>query len=279
MNTNAIKLSKLIWSLTPFLPVRKLYLALFMKLVRGKKVTRTVEGMNFELDLSENIDVCLLLEQFERDVVRAIEDRCKSGFRVLDIGANVGAHTLRIARKVGHRGVVYAFEPTSYAFDKLKRNISLNSTYPIHAVRLALSNCNESNRQINFRSSWQTDGTSISGSSTVDFIRLDDWCERQSVKHVDMIKIDVDGNEFPVFDGGRNLLGSCRPLIIMEVGAWHFGDPGTNVLILLSDLGYRFLDAKTLIEYSMDQIQRVLESFDTATCESINVIAINSTGK
>jgi FkbM family methyltransferase len=175
--------------------------------------------------------------------------------------------------------VVYAFEPTSYAFDKLKRNISLNSTYPIHAFRLALSNRNESNRLINFRSSWQTDGTSISGSSTVDFMRLDNWCEKQDVRQVDMIKIDVDGNEFPVFDGGRKLLSSSRPLIIMEVGAWHFADPSTNVVIMLSDLGYRFLDAKTLIEYSVDQIHRVLATFDTATCESINVVAIPSTGK
>lgn len=275
MNSIAIKLGKAIWSITPVLAVRKFYLALFMKAVRGKKITRTVEGMTFELDLAENIDLCLLLEKFERDVVAAIEDRCRPGFRVLDIGANIGAHTLRMAKSVGPNGIAYAFEPTSYAFDKLSRNIALNSTFPIRPFRLALSNRNESNKTINFRSSWQTNGSSISGTCSVDFIRLDDWCEQHGVTHIDMIKIDVDGNEFPVFDGGRKLISSCCPLIIMEVGAWHFSDPAGNVLIMLSDLGYRFLDSKSLMEYfSVDQIRCILPAEDAAMSVSINIVAI-----
>ena len=183
MSSIAIKFSKILWNITPFLAVRRFYLDMFMKRVRGRKITRTVEGMNFELDLSEMIEVSLLLEKFERDVVEAIEKRCKPGFHVLDIGANIGAHTLRFAKCVGSGGIVYAFEPTTYAFDKLIRNIALNSGWPIQAFRLALSNVNEKNQSINFRSSWQTDGSSISGTCKVDFVRLDDWCEQHDSLH------------------------------------------------------------------------------------------------
>src|SRR5437762_1495668 len=98
MNAIAIKLCTVIWSITPILAVRKLYLDLFMKLVRGKKITRTVEGMSFRLDLAENIDLCILLEKFERDVVDTIETYCRPGWRVLDIGANIGVHAIRLAK-------------------------------------------------------------------------------------------------------------------------------------------------------------------------------------
>jgi FkbM family methyltransferase len=48
------------------------------------------------------------------------------GTLVLDIGANIGAHTLHLAHLVGPNGRVLAFEPTDYAFRKFSRNLELN---------------------------------------------------------------------------------------------------------------------------------------------------------
>lgn len=45
---------------------------------------------------------------------------------MLDIGANIGSHTLPLAQMVGPSGRVYSFEPTDYAFGKQRRNLSLN---------------------------------------------------------------------------------------------------------------------------------------------------------
>ena len=280
MNSVVIKFCKILWDITPFFAVRQFYLDTFMKLVRGRKITRVVEGMRFDLDLSENIEVCLFLEKFERDVVAAIEKHCQPGFLVLDIGANIGAHTLRLAKSVGSRGMVYAFEPTTYAFDKLSRNVDLNNSLPICAYRVALSNKNEINQSISFRSSWQTDGTSVSGTCAVDFVPLDEWCAHHGLTHVDLIKIDVDGNEFPVFDGARKLIAACRPIIIMEVGAWHFADSNGNVLLMLAELGYRFLDTKSRQEYfSVDEIRGVLPDEDQAMTVSMNLVAIPRSAK
>ena len=274
MNKLTIKICKLIWSITPFSTVKRIYLDLFMKLVRGKSVTRAVEGMIFELDLSENIDVCILLEKFERDVVDTIEQYCQPGWQIIDVGANVGAHSIRLAKKAGIEGKVYAFEPTEYAYRKLVRNVSLNNICQIDLYRLALWNENKDNQVISFRSSWQTDGTSVSGPSTVSFVRLDDWSKKHGIERIDMIKIDVDGHEFPVFDGGRQLLAACRPLIIMEVGAWHFAEPSTNVLDLLADLGYRFCDMKSKRQYDgPEEIRKLLPREDKAMSFSINVMA------
>src|SRR5271169_5459592 len=84
-------------------------------------------GLMWHLDLSEGIDFSIyLLGAFERSTVVTLEKLVKSGDVVMDIGANIGAHTLGLARSVGPSGRVFAFEPTDFAFEKLKRNLALN---------------------------------------------------------------------------------------------------------------------------------------------------------
>jgi hypothetical protein len=85
-------------------------------------------GLRWMLDLDEGIDFSIfLLGSFEPDAVRCFEKRIKPGDVVLDIGANIGAHTLRLARLVGSSGRVLAFEPTIYAYAKLRSNLELKS--------------------------------------------------------------------------------------------------------------------------------------------------------
>src|SRR5665647_3509078 len=89
------------------------------------KVTR--RGLRWNLDLREGIDFSIwLFGAFEVGTVRAYEKLIKPGNIVLDIGANIGAHVLHLARAVGPQGKLYAFEPTDYAFDKLNKNIAEN---------------------------------------------------------------------------------------------------------------------------------------------------------
>ena len=60
------------------------------------------------------------------------------GSLVLDIGANIGAHTLHLSKLVGPSGRVMAFEPTDFAFRKLRRNLELN---PVLASRVEAYHC------------------------------------------------------------------------------------------------------------------------------------------
>ncbi len=84
-------------------------------------------GVAWTLDLREGIDFSIwLLGAFELSTVRAYQRILRPGAIVLDIGANIGAHTLHLARAVGTEGKVWAIEPTDYAMGKLKTNIALN---------------------------------------------------------------------------------------------------------------------------------------------------------
>src|SRR5262249_41269633 len=210
----------------------------------------SVDGMRFDLDLAETIDVATYLAQYERDVVRVIESVCRPGWHVFDIGANIGAHTLRFCKIVGASGRVYAFEPIDYAYRKLLRNISLNSFSNVIAAQIALSDQNLLQQLVGFRASWLTDGGRVETANRADCRRLDDWCAEHDVNAAELIKLDVDGGETGVLNGARRLLERCRPVIIMESTRDHFKTIETNPLTLLDDLGYGFYHPVTGLRYA-----------------------------
>ncbi|HET9983728.1 MAG TPA: FkbM family methyltransferase [Longimicrobiales bacterium] len=274
MRHTLVRAGKLVWRATPSRAIRELYLQAFTRLVRQRRTTVEVEGIRFALDLGETIDLSLFLEQYERDVVEVIRAVCRPGWRVLDIGANIGAHALRLARMVGPSGAVYAFEPTEYAFAKLRRNVELNGFGHLVPTRVALSDENRPAQPLDVRASWRTDGQAQTAACTVDFRRLDDWCDEHGVDAVDFVKLDVDGFEYAVLAGGERVLSRARPPLVMEVGAWHFADPARNPLSLLRRWGYRSYRVLRGERHAQpDELRRYLPEHDEAMSYSINVLA------
>ncbi|MBN1126563.1 MAG: FkbM family methyltransferase [Sedimentisphaerales bacterium] len=237
--------------------IRSLMFRLYCAVVRKSQITTTIDNIRYHLDLGEMIDLCLYLDRYEPDVTGAIERFCKPGHTVLDIGANIGAHTLRMARNVGPNGQVYAFEPTDYAFQKLLQNIALNHFSNIETCKLALSDQNLPAQQVNFRASWRTDGTYKDTTCQADFKRLDDWVVEKNVQHVDLVKLDVDGHEYAVLTGGEYFFRDCRPLLIIEVVDWHFKKVNRNPLKLLQEWGYRFWNLHNNREYrTLEEVRK-----------------------
>ena len=273
LNGTAVRLATRLYRATPFRPLREAYFRSFLRLVRGRRVIRSVEGMTFELDLSELIDVGIFLQQYERDVVSVIEGLTRPGWTVLDVGANIGAHTLRFSRLAGAAGRVFAFEPMDYAYAKLVRNLALNDASNTQTFRVALSDVDRRNERASFRSSWASNGARRDESSIVDFRTLDGWCAENQIRHVNLIKLDVDGNELAVVKGGIGTIERCRPVFLIEAGAWHFSSPDANPLQLLAERGYRFWETTTLEETDLRRIRNRLPERDEEMALSVNLVA------
>jgi len=259
---------------TPFQSLRSIYYRIFCAIVRGRVVNTSIGGINYKLDLGEVIDVGIYLDRYEPDMTIAIEKYCRPGFTVLDIGANIGAHALRLTKIIGESGKVYAFEPTDYAYQKLIHNISLNQFKNIVPLQIVLADRNIKRQSIKFRSSWPTKGNPVEKESIVDFEKLDDWCKRENVDHVDLIKLDVDGNEYTVSKGAEALLTSQRPLILMEVWGPNFSDSQRNPFFILKQLGYRFYHIDTGKEYiSVDDLRGTVSMGGELLDHSVNIVA------
>jgi FkbM family methyltransferase len=210
-------------------------------------------GITWELNLKEGIDFSIfLLGGFELATLRLYESIVRAGDIVLDIGANIGAHTLPFAKLVGSNGRVYAFEPTQYAFEKLGRNVKANPAVSsrielVHAMLVAES---RKSVALEIYSSWplnQHEGLhkqhrgKLMSTSDAAAIALDDFVDGRGINRIDFVKLDVDGNEAGVLAGSVNTLRRFRPRVLMEWAPYLFDDESAGMEQMLNnfiDLGY-----------------------------------------
>jgi len=229
-----------------------------MALGRGKVVTVNRHGLRWKLDLSEGIDFAIyLLGGFERGTLITLRKLVKPGDVVFDIGANIGAHTLALARSVGPQGRVFAFEPAEFAFVKLKANLALNPelrTRLFPSQTLLTASLNDS-AEAKIYASWplETRGSVHpkhrgrlveTRGTTVD--TLDHFAEAQGIERLNLIKIDVDGHELPVLQGGLSVLKKFQPILVIELSPYVHREHGHDFaafLALLREAGYALQDA------------------------------------
>lgn len=218
-------------------------------------------GLQWELDLNQGIDFAIFLQGgFEPATLREYEKLIKAGDTVFDIGANIGAHTLPLARLVGPSGSVAAFEPTDYAFAKLERNLSLNPALKarVTPVQALLVSQNDEEMPEAIPSSWSLrapdpdekihpvhKGTYQSLGNAVA-LRLDEWVENEKIPRVDFLKIDVDGFEIDVLKGALNTLKIFRPKIMMEFAPYVFEERGKKFSELIDLLVHSRYQAKEI---------------------------------
>ena len=190
------------------------------------------KGISYEIDLSEGIDLSLFLfGSFQNNIVKNKYISLPSNAVVFDIGANVGSMALTFA-KIVPNGSIYAFEPKDYAFNKLLRNISLNSELAklIMPFQIFLSDKTQKNHQIEAYSSWKIDGTAsnthsvhggiIQPAESIPAITVDEFCTKNEINRLDLIKIDTDGHELQVLKGSCKTIEKYKPYVIFEVGQY-----------------------------------------------------------
>jgi FkbM family methyltransferase len=246
----------------------------FQRQSYDRNIIATIDGITYALDLNEKIDSAIYHEGCYEPYVTAILQTCvKQGMVTLDIGANVGCHTLRLATLVGEPGQVIAFEPTDWAFKKLERNVALNSFRNIALEKMALADRTSRQTQVNFKSSWKLHGDTPGGNSVdiVNMMTLDEYVTTKQITRLDFIKLDVDGFEEKVITGGMQTIRTFRPTLLTEIApAWLDANGGdvSRLLRTFDNLGYQFYSEMRMTKYS--SVEAVLETAQGA--DAINVL-------
>lgn len=157
---------------------------------------------------------------------------------VFDAGANIGNHTLYWAKKTGVKKV-YAFEPVEDTFEILKKNISLNyldsNKVVINNVGLGEFIGKASIETYNIEN---IGGTSIKMDNKGDLnvTTLDDYVKNNFTEdRIDFLKIDVEGFEYELLLGSKEVLTKYSPIILVE----SFEDKFQKVNELLESYGYK----------------------------------------
>lgn len=157
-----------------------------------------------------------------------------------DIGANWGFFSLLIASRPGFRGTVHGFEPLAEIAADLESLVSQAGLAGcVHCHRIALSDRSGSGTMDTGRGDHSALARlSESGDGeAVETCRLDDL----QLPPPDVIKIDVEGHEARLIEGGRGLIEAARPAMVFET--WHRPDTPAAThapFELLDAMGYVF---------------------------------------
>lgn len=170
----------------------------------------------------------------DQNALPRILPHIKEGGIIFDIGAYIGDHTQAYVEK----GIVYAFEPNPEAFECLKHNIAgtailcpIALSDKVHGYEIDCTIDNVGMARIIKGKAKRT--------TTIDI-----FCKKNNVLP-DFIKIDVEGNEVNVLNGGRETILNSLPTMVIEVneGALvNFGTSRNELFKLLDDLGYGYVD-------------------------------------
>ncbi|MEM7188736.1 MAG: FkbM family methyltransferase [Pseudomonadota bacterium] len=157
---------------------------------------------------------------------------CRSA---LDIGANVGNHTLFFACVAGIEKVT-AFEPQRHVFGILEKNIELNGLPGVTAINSAVGEkTGSADIAIHRNTSFHGTAYREADDGSVPVISVDEF----ATDPVDFIKIDVEGMQMSVLRGAEQVLRRDRPKLWIELRRNHNEFGPANEFLESLGVGYR----------------------------------------
>jgi FkbM family methyltransferase len=170
---------------------------------------------------------------------------------IFDIGANSGIYSLA-ALSSQPNAVVHAFEPTPEIAARLQKTAQLNHLNNLLVHELAVMSHSGQAILRRYRGDFGTNEgmnyicgeTGELAAERVQTVCLDEFCREHRIDRIDLLKLDIQGNEHSVLQGAEGLVKRGQlGTIFMElnwadkIGA---GCPATESIRLLAEGGYRF---------------------------------------
>lgn len=211
---------------------------------------------------------------FEYKETHVLKSYLKEGMTFLDIGANIGWHTLLAAKYVGDIGKVISFEPVENTFNHLKENVSLNKLGNVNIFKFALSDTDGSFPI--YPISENNDGSNSLFSFNDHDIPIEyiesrvgsELLKSIAINKVDFCKIDVEGAEIKVINGLNEFFTEKRIktlMIELNDAALKRASGSANELVSkLKSFGYEIVDIKTnklINEYNLPSETNLLCRF------------------
>jgi FkbM family methyltransferase len=141
----------------------------------------------------------------------------RPGMVAVDIGANIGPHTLVLAHAVGPSGLVIAVEPQRLIYQMLCANLALNTIANVRALQVAAGSKRTTSGVpvLDYSSDNNFGGVSLTttgANEPVDVISIDGM----GLSACHFMKIDVEGMEGEVLAGAEETIGRHRPILYVE---------------------------------------------------------------
>jgi FkbM family methyltransferase len=150
---------------------------------------------------------------------------------VFDVGANHGHYTELLYKTMGNKAKIYAFEPSKVTFDIMKNNIKEKENVKYYnfgfsdkdTILTLYSNEKGSGLASIYKRKLEHFNIHMDIEEKVEMRTIDSFCEENSIKRIDFLKLDVEGNELKVLDGAKRIINAGN----VDVIQFEFG--GCNI--------------------------------------------------
>jgi len=177
---------------------------------------------------------------FEYEYLESIEKAIQNPSCILDVGANIGNHTIFFMKSWPDTRV-YSFEPQTDVFRQQKRNLEINGLPTDGCINAGIGNVTGHGKIVHDgRTENNIGATQIDydDAGTIEMITLDCFISEKRIGKVDLVKIDVEGFEPKVLEGMKKLIEEHNPLIWIEILPRNRG----IILEKIQELGLSMVD-------------------------------------
>lgn len=194
-----------------------------MKKILRKVIRRAIDAgvLGFYYPSEFSIRTCInwRMHRHEQATVDYLKTLMNLGNVFVNVGAHVGYYAVYVAKVVGPKGFIYAFEPHPDNYKKLIRNCS--HLPQVRAIQTAASDSGGEAFLFEHSTSSSSHGLAdLSGSGKTVPIRkmtLDQWSREEGINRIDAVLIDVEGHELSVLRGMSDILtGNSNIVVIIE---------------------------------------------------------------
>jgi FkbM family methyltransferase len=213
----------------------------------------------FEIDIrSDVLNNLLIYGDYEQDIVNLINKYIDPKKDVLDVGANIGLHTVLFSRLIKPEQKVLAFEPTPNALKYLQKNIETNNCYSKVIIYNGIATNTKGVFELNVIEGMEEysaigkinhPNAKDKNSRTIKVPgNTIDSLVKENNLNPGFIKIDTEGAEYFVFDGAKETINKYKPVIISELSDNLLGAQGFNsdkIFNNLMEIGYKIYDVKS----------------------------------
>ena len=144
---------------------------------------------------------------------------------IIEVGSNIGTHTIPLAKQVSNGGLVYAIEPQYQNHKLLLKNIKDNDLKNVEIIKVAISskqgeaymNTFDENVTSNYGDS-KIFNSNFENAESVPVKTLDQlfYNEVREKKSIKLIKCDAQGQELNIILGSRKIIDMHKPFLYLE---------------------------------------------------------------